>query len=86
MPVFTRRKNSPSNELSPNQTYRRNDVSEIHHRFHCRGCNRLCCVRAPALIDFKNSLANAQERSRDPVLSPFRAGFSFWCPKKTRLP
>src|SRR6266550_317950 len=52
----SRRKNSPSNESSPNQTYRRNDVSEIHHRFHCRGCNRLCCVRAPALIDFRRGL------------------------------
>src|SRR6266516_4141020 len=40
----------------PNQTYRRNDVSEIHHRFHCHGCNRLCCVRAPALIDFRRGL------------------------------
>jgi len=52
----SRRKNSPSNESSPNQTYRRNDVSEIHHRFHCHGCNRLCCVRAPALIDFRRGL------------------------------
>jgi hypothetical protein len=34
----------------------RNDVSEIHHRFHCHGCNRLCCVRAPALIDFRRGL------------------------------
>src|SRR4029450_9507210 len=43
-------------ESSPNQTYRRNDVSEIHHRFDCHGCNRLCCVRAPALIDFRRGL------------------------------
>jgi hypothetical protein len=41
---------------SENQTYTRNDVSEIHHRFDCHGCNRLCCVRAPALIDFRRGL------------------------------